>query len=87
VRQVTVRCAGPAIFERPAAWGEAVSRRESGEETEFVLHDPARLDEVLAQLVQQRVRVHAVVPERATLEALFLETAETAGSSRATRSA
>ena len=76
VQRVTVRCGPAAILERPAAWGEGVTRREAGDETEFVVHDPARLDEVLETLVRQRVPVHSVVPERASLEALFLEAAE-----------
>ena len=87
VRQVTIRCAGPAILEWPAAWGDAVTRRESAGDTELVLRDPARLDAVLALLVQQRVRVESVVPERATLETLFLETAESPAAPGVTRSA
>jgi len=74
--RVTILCGRAAVFERPAAWGEWVSRRESGESTEFVVHDPARLDEVVEGLVRQRVSIHAVTPERASLEALFLEAAE-----------
>ena len=87
VRHVTVQCGRSAIFERPASWGESVTRRESGETTEFLVHDAARLDEVLEVLVRHRVPVHAVTPERASLESLFLEAAESDASARMGRTA
>ncbi len=76
VRRVTILCARAAIFERPASWAETVTRRDGPEVTEFVVHDAGRLDEVIEVLVRHRVSIHAVTPERATLESLFLEAAE-----------
>ena len=77
VSAVTVCCGGAAIFERPPSWGDRVTRRESGEATEFVVHDPALLDQVLEVLVRHRASVQSVTPERASLESLFLAAAET----------
>jgi ABC-2 type transport system ATP-binding protein len=74
--RVDIRCAGASVMQLPAAWSGLVTRAEGVGETVFRLGDAARLQEVLAELVSQRVEVRAVTPQRQSLEALFMAAAE-----------
>jgi ABC-2 type transport system ATP-binding protein len=82
-QRVEIRCGGGLVLEVPPALAGVVERRDLGEETRFELADGTRLPEVLAWLLAARVPVRAVTPQRPTLEALFMATAETAVRERA----
>jgi ABC-2 type transport system ATP-binding protein len=83
-QSVEIRCAPGGLLELPRGWAGLVSRAERADETIFRLEDESRLAEVLGTLLQARVGVRAVTPQRPTLEELFLAAAE---SERARRSA
>ncbi len=72
---VEVRIAGAPVLELPAAWGGGVTLAHRAGEGVLVVADPGRVQEVLAHLVQQRIEVRAVTPQRATLEEHFLAAA------------
>jgi ABC-2 type transport system ATP-binding protein len=74
--RVELRCAGAPLLEVPADWQGAVTREQRGGSTVFTLHDSARLQALLGWLVQHGVAVDAVTPMRASLEDLFMATAE-----------
>jgi ABC-2 type transport system ATP-binding protein len=75
-QRTSIRCAGRPVFELPAAWRGLIERHDLPDGVEFTLQDSARLDEVLARLLAAGVQVRAVTPQRATLEELFMATAE-----------
>ncbi len=75
-RGVEIRCAGAPLVELPASLASALTRETRLDETVFTLADETRLQDVLAWLVQQRVEVRAVAPQRGTLEQLFMAAAE-----------
>ncbi len=75
-QRVEIRCAGSPLLELPPSLAGVLQRTSSLDESVFTLTEPARLQEVLAWLVQQRVEVLAVVPQRGTLEQLFMAAAE-----------
>jgi ABC-2 type transport system ATP-binding protein len=81
---VEIRCAGAPIVELPASLAEAITRVARPGETAFLLGDESRLQDVLGWLVQNRVAVRAVTPQRGTLEQLFMAAAESSAI-RATR--
>ncbi len=74
--RVEIRCAGAPVLELPADWANDVHREERLGATVFVLRDGTRQQDVLAWLVERRVAVEAVTPMRASLEELFMATAE-----------
>ncbi len=76
--RIEIRCAGRPLTEWPAEWAAHLQRREGPGETVFVLDQPARLQAVLAHLVQGRVEVRAVTPHRRSLEELFMAAAQDA---------
>jgi len=87
VRRVLVRCEPLGIVELPAEWGSRVKREDRGGETELHLGASDDVNRVLDWLIQRGKAVHAVTPERATLEALFLATAAGASDQTDRRSA
>ncbi|MFN8587976.1 MAG: ABC transporter ATP-binding protein [Candidatus Eisenbacteria bacterium] len=74
--RIEYRCAGAPLVELPASWAGSLVRSQRTDETVFTLTDASRHAEVLAWLVQQRVDVRAVTPQRRTLEELFMAAAE-----------
>lgn len=74
--RVEIRVAGSPVLEMPAAFGDALERVTRGAETVFRLDGEARLQEVIAWLVQQRVEIREVVAQRSSLEELFMAAAE-----------
>jgi ABC-2 type transport system ATP-binding protein len=75
---VEVRVAGGAVLELPADLAPVLQREERGGETVFQMSDAGRVQELLALLVEQRIEVRAVTPQRSTLEQLFMAAAESA---------
>ncbi len=76
---VVIRCAGHPLAALPAAWGAAVERSDRGADTELLVRETGRAEEVLAWALAARLKVLAVTPQRATLEELFMATAAAAG--------
>jgi ABC-2 type transport system ATP-binding protein len=72
---IEIRVAEIPAVELPAAWGGSVTITKRPGESVFTLADEARLQEVLAFLVQHGIRVRAVTPQRGTLEELFMAAA------------
>jgi ABC-2 type transport system ATP-binding protein len=75
-QRIEIRCTRVPLLEAPAAWRAALTRTERAEETVFVLEVEEFLGEVLQWLLYHGVELRAVTPQRATLEELFLATAE-----------
>jgi len=73
---VEIRCAGGALLEIPQRWAGRVSRVERAGEAVIRIEDESLLQEALAWLVRSGVEVHAVTPQRPTLETLFMAAAE-----------
>jgi len=80
---VEIRCAGAVVIEVPAPWRQALRLNERPGETLFTLSDPRFLQPVLAWMVESRLAIHAVTPQRGALEQLFLATARSATASTA----
>ncbi len=74
--RVEIRCAGSPLLELPPTWASDVLREQRVGATVFVLRDATRQQEVLAWLIEHRVTVESVTPMRASLEELFMATAE-----------
>jgi ABC-2 type transport system ATP-binding protein len=83
---VLVRCAGQALTVIPSSWSGSVERTDRGGDTEFLVREAARVEEVLAWALGARLKVLAVTPQRLTLEELFLATAAAAGQDEPARS-
>ena len=77
--RVEVWCSGVTLIEIPSAWTASIRREERGSETLFVLEHEHMLNDVLHWLLRSGVRVRSVTPQRARLEELFMNAAETAG--------
>jgi ABC-2 type transport system ATP-binding protein len=77
-QRIEVRCPSTRIFEIPATLTGCVERIERAHETVFVTYEEDRLPELLNALLQGGVGIKAVTPHRATLEDLFMATAESA---------
>jgi ABC-2 type transport system ATP-binding protein len=75
-QKIEIRCSGNPALEIPDRFRGALERRQRPHETVLSLNHEARLPEVLQWLLQAGVNVRAVTPQRATLEELFLATAE-----------
>ena len=73
---IEIRCGGASGLEVPGPFRAELERRAHPHETVFTLRDEPRLPEVLGWLLSAGVSVHAVTPQRATLEDLFLTAAE-----------
>jgi ABC-2 type transport system ATP-binding protein len=73
---VDIRCVGKPLLEVPARWDGVLSRLERAGETTLQLRDEGLLQEVLAWLLESRVIIHAVTPQRPGLEDLFIAAAE-----------
>ncbi|MEO5987809.1 MAG: ABC transporter ATP-binding protein, partial [Candidatus Eisenbacteria bacterium] len=76
--RVEVRVVGSPLLELPNEFTGVLTREHRGGETVFILIDAARLQALLAFLVQHRCEVRAVTPQRSTLEQLFMAAAEKA---------
>ena len=75
---VVVRCAGRPVAELPAGWDAWLERRDRYEDSEFVVRDAARLDEVLAWALRAGLSIVSVTPQRPGLESLLLDAATSA---------
>jgi len=76
--RVEVRVAGSPLLELPGEFAQVLTRAQRGDETVFLLQDATRVQSLLALLVQNRIEVRAVTPQRSTLEQLFMAAAEKA---------
>jgi ABC-2 type transport system ATP-binding protein len=74
--EVVVRCAGRPVVELPAGWHGVVTRRDQHEDSEFIVRDAARIDEVLTWALRSGMSIVAVTPHRQSLEAMFMAAAE-----------
>jgi ABC-2 type transport system ATP-binding protein len=76
---VAIRAGGltPALIAELAAWGDNV--RVDGEHLRLTVTDEAALPAITRHLVEGGAEVYAVVPERLSLEDLFLEVVGTDG--------
>jgi ABC-2 type transport system ATP-binding protein len=81
-QRIEVRCTQATVLELPPAFAGRVIRRERTHETVFEIDDEALLGRLLDWLLQAGVEVRAVTPHRATLEDLFMATAERASLGR-----
>ena len=77
-QKIEIRCTGKPELEVPPALAGCLERGVRPHETVFVLSSDARLPEVLSWLLANGVDVRAVTPQRASLEELFMATAERA---------
>ena len=75
---IEVRVADCPVLELPAGWSGCFSLARRTGESVITLTDESRLQPLLALLVQQRVEVRAVTPQRGTLEELFMAAASDA---------
>jgi len=75
-QQIEIRCTGAAGLVIAPELASVLTRRDRPYETAFVLEDDARLNETLAWLLRCGAEVRAVTPQRASLEELFLATAD-----------
>ena len=73
---VEIRCAAAGPLEIPPAWHGVLAREDRAGEMVLRLEEEHRLQDLLAWLVRAGVRVHAVTPQRPSLEELFLAAAE-----------
>ena len=71
---VEITLAGHPLLEISSTWGEALQRTDRGDDTQLLLADAARLDEVLPWLLRAGAKVRSVVPHRGSLEELYVET-------------
>ena len=77
-QKIEIRCTGKPELEVPPALASSLERGVRPHETVFVLTGDSRLPEVLSWLLANGVDVRAVTPQRASLEELFMATAERA---------
>ena len=82
-QQIEIRCTGKPDLEVPPGFASSLERRVRPHETVFILSGDSRLPEVLRWLLERGVDVRAVTPQRASLEDLFMATAEHAQGDRA----
>jgi ABC-2 type transport system ATP-binding protein len=75
---IEVRVANAPVFEVPTGWSGCFSMARRTGESVITLNDESRLQPLLALLVQLRVEVKAVTPQRGTLEDLFMNAARDA---------
>src|SRR5262249_33759073 len=87
VQRVLVRCRALGLVGLPHDGAGSVARADHGGESELRVSDSARVSAVLEWLLQRRTPVHAVIPERASLESLFLAAADGRAEERDRRSA
>jgi hypothetical protein len=76
--RIELRIAGTPPPGWPAAFADHVRLAASGGDSVLTLHDPARLQPLLAWLVERRAEVRSVTPMRTSLEELFMAAAEDA---------
>ena len=86
-QRIEIRCGGLDEHDLPDRFRTVLERREHPHETVLGLCDESRLPEVLSWLLAAGASVRAVTPQRATLEELFLATAESWEGTRQRRSA
>lgn len=79
--QVEIRCVGEPVLEIPARWRDTITRCERAGETTLVLADESALQDVMRWLLDSRVPIQAVTPQRPGLEDLFLATADNVAAS------
>jgi ABC-2 type transport system ATP-binding protein len=82
---VEVVCERAGLIEIPAPLRAVLARVERPDATVFALEDGARLDEALQFLLRARARVRAVLPQRSSLEDLFLADARAGAEGDETR--
>jgi ABC-2 type transport system ATP-binding protein len=70
--RVEIACGPGAVIEIPAAWSAWLHREERAEGSLFVLEGEEHVGEVLEWLLKARVEVRSVIPQRLSLESLFL---------------
>jgi ABC-2 type transport system ATP-binding protein len=78
-QRVEIRCAGAAQLAAPPGLASAIELKQRPHETVIILSEEGRLAEVLQWLMAAGAEVRAVTPQRATLEELFMATAQEAG--------
>jgi ABC-2 type transport system ATP-binding protein len=76
--RIELRLAGPPPVGWPEAFAGQVRLAGSGGDSVLTLHDPARLQPLLAWLVERGAEVRSVTPMRTSLEELFMAAAEDA---------
>ena len=76
---LTIRARGltPGMVSTLSQWGQDV--RQDGEHVSLVVKSDEVLPEITRYLVEEGAQVYAVVPQRASLEELFIETVGTEG--------
>ncbi len=77
-QRIELRFVGAPPLEFPPAWAERVTRMQRPGETLLSVSDDELAQEVLGWAVRQGLKVVAVTPQRASLEDLFLSTADDA---------
>ena len=75
---VEVRIGDAPLLEMSKGWSGCLSLSGCTGESVLTLSDDSRLQELLAFLVQHRIPVRAVTPQRGTLEDLFMAAAQDA---------
>jgi len=76
--RIELRIAGQPPPDWPPSLAGAVRLAASGVDGVLTLHEPAKLQLLLAWLVERRVEVRSVTPMRTSLEELFMAAAEDA---------
>jgi ABC-2 type transport system ATP-binding protein len=75
-QRVEIRCTDVGRTPVAPELGGTLTRHDRPNETVFLLDDDTRLNEALAWLLRSGAEIRAVTPQRATLEELFLATAD-----------
>ncbi len=75
-QRVEIRCSGLRGLEVPPSLTDCLEKHERPHETTLMLGDEQRLRQVLGWLLTTGAGVRAVTPHRASLEELFMATAE-----------
>jgi ABC-2 type transport system ATP-binding protein len=73
---VEITLEGHPLLEMPAPWSGALARTDRADETQLLLADDSRLDELLPWLLRAGAKVRSIVPHRGSLEDLYLETTQ-----------
>src|SRR5262245_43005291 len=75
-QQVEIRCTGISTVAVPVELSDWITRQDRPNETVFTVTDDTQLNLAIAWLLRAGAEIRAVTPQRASLEALFLATAE-----------
>jgi len=82
-QRVEIRCAGVPLLEVQPELRDVLERQDHSHETVFMLHDDTRLNESIDWLLRRGALIRAVVPQRTSLEELFLNAAGAGEGSKA----